>query len=125
MKIIQCLILIFGLSSMVFSQTSKIDALTSPTYLDSPPSLKSDFKEVTNEQEPAKENMTLIKANKDGRNSPAELEVKAILLHMTHYDLKWCDNNKKEREAKFDLGTSLQVVAEMEKVGLNTLIVDI
>jgi len=52
-------------------------------------------------------------------------KVKALLIHMTHYDPSWCKDNRKETEAKFDLETALQLVEEMKGVGLNTLIVDI
>lgn len=56
MKIIQYFILILGLNSVVFSQESMFDALTSPSYLDTPPSFSLK----------AEENTTLKKPDKDG-----------------------------------------------------------
>lgn len=56
MKIIQCVILILGLNPVVFSQASGIDAVTSPTYLDPPPSPSSK----------AEKNTALKKPDKDG-----------------------------------------------------------
>ena len=50
------------------------------------------------------------------------LEVRAFLMHISHYDPSWTP--VKDQEKPFDLETGLEIVASMAKSGMNLLIVD-
>lgn len=50
-------------------------------------------------------------------------KVKALLLHMTHYDPSW--NVRKESEAPFSLEAGLAILNKMKESGFNTVILDI
>ncbi|OGS74664.1 MAG: hypothetical protein A3F91_13045 [Flavobacteria bacterium RIFCSPLOWO2_12_FULL_35_11] len=50
-------------------------------------------------------------------------KVKALLLHMTHYDPSW--NVRKESEASFSLEAGLAILNKMKESGFNTVILDI
>ena len=52
-----------------------------------------------------------------------ELDVKGVLIHITHYDPIWIP--MKEFEKPFSLDVAIEVVDKMVEYGLNTLIVDI
>jgi hypothetical protein len=51
-----------------------------------------------------------------------ELPIRGFLLHITHYDPKWCA--AKDVEKPFDLEVGLEVVDAMAEAGLNLLVVD-
>ncbi len=48
--------------------------------------------------------------------------VRGFLLHLTHYDPRWCE--RKSREGPFDLKVGLAVVDAMAEAGLNLLVID-
>jgi len=51
------------------------------------------------------------------------LDVRAYLIHITHYDPVWFD--RKESERPFDLEVGLEMVEALADVGFNTLVVDL
>jgi len=51
------------------------------------------------------------------------LAVRALLVHITHYDPKWVP--EKDQEERFSLKLGLDIVEQMSEVGFNTLVVDI
>lgn len=50
-------------------------------------------------------------------------KIKALLLHMTHYDPSW--NVRKESEVPFSLEAGLAILNKMKESGFNTVILDI
>ena len=50
--------------------------------------------------------------------------VKGFMLHITHYDPRWCRGGAKTRERPFDVNTALQIVEAMAATGMNLLVVD-
>jgi len=48
--------------------------------------------------------------------------IRGFLLHITHYDPKWC--RAKAEEKPFDLDMGLEIVDTMAEVGLNLLVID-
>ncbi len=54
---------------------------------------------------------------------PEQRIQRGLLLHITHYDPKWCPI--KPMEGPFDLATALAVVEAMGQANMDTLIVDI
>ena len=71
----------------------------------------------------ASASVTLGPAHLFARQTSKEVKVRALLMHLTHYDPMW--NAMKEYEEDFSLEVGLEAVQAMKKVGLNTLIVDI
>jgi len=51
------------------------------------------------------------------------LAAKGLLIHVSHYDPKWCDDKAVERP--FDVEVALDIVDAMGDVGMNTLVVDV
>jgi len=50
------------------------------------------------------------------------LPVRAFLLHVTHYDPRWCA--RKSREKPMDVGLAVELVDAMAEAGMNLLIID-
>ncbi len=50
------------------------------------------------------------------------LPVRGYLIHLTHYDPRWCEH--KPQEGPFDLQVGLEIVAALAAEGFNLLIVD-
>ena len=48
--------------------------------------------------------------------------IRGFLLHITHYDPKWC--RAKAEEKPFDLDMGLEIIDTMAEVGLNLLVID-
>jgi len=48
--------------------------------------------------------------------------IRGFLMHITHYDPKWC--RAKTEEKPFDLDMGLEIVDTMAEVGLNLLVID-
>lgn len=70
----------------------------------------------------AKSHLPASAASADSKqNYP--LNVRALLIHMTHYDPNW--NTKKDTEQPFSVQTALQILEKMTEYNLNTLVVDI
>jgi lysophospholipase L1-like esterase len=65
MKIIQCLILILGFNPVIFSQESKVDAGTSTTYLNPPPSSSLKAEENTNFKKPDKDGIIWLNPHEE------------------------------------------------------------
>jgi len=56
-------------------------------------------------------------------NCEAPLDVRALLIHITHYDPKWVP--EKDQEERFSLKLGLDILDKMSAMGLNAVVVDI
>ena len=50
------------------------------------------------------------------------IPVRGFLIHISHYDPRWC--KVKLREKPFDLDLGLEIIDTMWEVGLNLLVID-
>jgi hypothetical protein len=64
-------------------------------------------------------NMLIAAGNRDNEKP----DVRALLIHITHYDPKW--NSSKEFEGLFSVESALAIIEKMTEVDLNMLVVDI
>lgn len=51
-----------------------------------------------------------------------EVPIRGFLIHITHYDPRWC--KFKSEEKPFDLEVGLEIVKEISRVGMNLLVID-
>jgi len=57
------------------------------------------------------------------RRKAEPLKWRGMLIHLTHYDPRWCE--RKSRERRYDQGTAAAVIKAMAGADMNLLIVDV